>query len=274
MPSLRGSEKRINFKQLSSVTEAFGKAILADKTRPLSQNYLAAADGILKGYLGEAPTSVEYKGVTYSPKEFVTKGLKLNMDDYVSITSYTHHPFYSKFAIEVTDNWRWDLSYNVPLKEMMAIIDNALETGYTVAWGSDVSEAGFTRQGIGVIPDVEANMKEIGSDEAKWIGKDKEAKKAELNNQNKPGKELTITQELRQQGYDGKTTTDDHGMHMYGVAKDQNGTKYYMIKNSWGKSGKYNGIWYVSVPFVEYKTMNIVVNKNAIPKDIRKKLGI
>ena len=156
----------------------------------------------------------------------------------------------------------------------MAIIDNAIENGYTVAWGSDVSETGFSRNGIAVVPDVEANEKTIGSDQERWLGKDPNERRNAINNLNAPGKELVITQELRQKGYDNKTTTDDHGMHMFGIAKDQNGTKYYMIKNSWGKTGKYDGIWYISKPFVEYKTMNILVNKNAIPKDIRKKMGL
>ena len=200
--------------------------------------------------------------------------MKLNADDYVSITSFTHHPFYSQFAIEVPDNWRWDLSYNLPLDEMMQIFDYAIENGYTVAWASDVSEAGFNRQGLGIVPDVEGNRKEAGSDEARWIGVSAEQQNAILNNTNAPGKELKITQELRQEGYDNRTTTDDHGMHIYGIAKDQNGTKYYMVKNSWGETGKYKGFWYVSEAFVQYKTLNIVVNKNAIPAAIRQKMGL
>lgn len=273
MPELRDGETRINMREMSAVTHAFAKALTTVKGK-ISDTYKAAYMAILEAYMGKVPESVEYRGATYTPKEFVSKGLGLNMSDYVSITSFTHHPFYTRFAIEVPDNWRWDLSYNVPMDEMMAVIDNAINSGYTVAWGADVSETGFTRDGIGVIPDVEANTKAIGSDQERWVGKDPNAKRAEINNLNRPGKELEITQELRQEGYDNKTTTDDHGMHMFGIAKDQNGTKYYMIKNSWGKTGKYDGIWYISETFVKYKTMNIIVNKNAIPKDIRKKLGI
>lgn len=273
MPELRNGETRINMREMSAVTHAFAKALTSVRGK-ISDTYKEAYKAILEAYMGKVPESVEYRGATYTPKEFVTKGLGLNMSDYVSITSFTHHPFYTRFAIEVPDNWRWDLSYNVPMDEMMAVIDNAINNGYTVAWGADVSETGFTRDGIGVIPDVEANTKAIGSDQERWVGKDPNAKRAEINNLNRPGKELEITQELRQEGYDNKTTTDDHGMHMFGVAKDQNGTKYYMIKNSWGKTGKYDGIWYISETFVKYKTMNIIVNKNAIPKDIRKKLGI
>ena len=276
MPCLRGDEKRINFSEMFSVLDGYTKGFVANTKHQISaqDKWMAPFNAILDTYLGKCPEKVTYKGVEYSPKEFVTKGLKLNMDDYVSITSYTHHPFYSQFAVEVPDNWRWDLSYNVPMNEMMEIIDFALANGYTIAWGSDVSENGFTREGIAVVPDVVANEKAAGSDQEHWVGKDPNQKKAAIYNLNKPGKEMTITQEMRQEGYDNKTTTDDHGLQIYGIAHDQNGTKYYMVKNSWGKTGKYQGIWYASVPFVQFKTMDFVVNKNGIPKELRKKLGI
>lgn len=277
MPSLRDGAKRINFSEMTGILLAYGKAVVKSAgDGKLSPYWKQGFDATMEAYLGKCPDKVTYKGVVYTPKEFVTKGLKLDMNDYVSITSYTHHPFYSKFAIEVPDNWRWDLCYNVPMNEMMEIIDNAIAEGYTVAWGADVSEKGFTRNGLGVVPDVEANEKAAGSDQEHWIGKDPKEKANELDlyNQNAPGKEMTITQEMRQEGYDNKTTTDDHGLHIYGIAHDQNGTRYYVVKNSWGKSGKYQGIWYVSAPYVQYKTMNIVVNKNAVPKEIRKKLGL
>ena len=157
---------------------------------------------------------------------------------------------------------------------MMEIIDNALENGYTIAWGTDVSEKGFTRDGIGIVADVEANEKSAGSDQARWVGANKEDKNAALYNLNAPGKEKVITQKMRQDAFDSKETTDDHGMQIFGIAKDQNGTKYYMVKNSWSTNSKYKGIWYVSVPFVQYKTMDIMINKAAIPDSIKTKLGI
>ena len=193
----------------------------------------------------------------------------INPDDFVSLTSYTHHPFYTQFAIEVEDNWRWSPSYNVPLDEYIKIIDNALDNGYTVLWGGDVSEKGFTRDGLAVLIDEEA--KTSGSDQEKWVGKS-EDKGAEKSDGILP--ELEVTQELRQQMFDEKTSTDDHGMHLYGLAKDQNGKKYYLIKNSWGEAGAYKGIWYMSENFVKAKALNIMVNKKALPKDIAKKLGI
>ncbi|MBR4438624.1 MAG: aminopeptidase [Bacteroidales bacterium] len=276
MPDLQKGETRINFREMSAITAGLSESMKknAGKGGKISQKYLDIYKNILETYIGKVPESTTYRGVVYTPKDFVTKGLGLNMDDYVSLTSFTHHPFYTQFAIEVPDNWRWDLSYNIPIDELMAVMFNAIEKGYTVAWGSDVSEVGFTRNGIAVVPDVEANTKAIGSDQERWVGKDPNAKMAEINNLNHPGKEMVITQEMRQEGYDNKTTTDDHGMQIFGIATDQNGTKYFMVKNSWGKTGKYNGIWYASETFVKFKTMNIVVNKNSIPKEIRKKLGI
>ena len=274
MEGLNYGEPMNKHGELCAVLKAYVNAVNKKPNRTLSTAWHKGLTGILDAYLGECPEKFTVDSKEYTPQTYAKEYLKLNADDYVSITSFTHHPFYTQFAIEVPDNWRWDLSYNVPMEEMMQIFDYAIENGYTVAWGSDVSEQGFSRNGLGIVPDVEANKKEAGSDEARWIGKSPAEKNAAMNNQDAPGKELVITQEMRQAGYDNKTTTDDHGMHIYGIAKDQNGTKYYMVKNSWGPSGKYKGVWYVSVPFVQYKTMNIVVNKNAIPAAIREKLGL
>jgi hypothetical protein len=223
-------------------------------------------------YLGPCPESFEYEGKTYTPQSFV-ESLGLNPDDYVSITSYTHHPFYTRFALEVPDNWRMDQMYNVPMEDMMRIIDNAISNGYTLAWGADVSEIGFTRKGIGVVPDDDNGADITGSDMAKWVGMSADKKKEELTK--KPLPEKTITQQMRQDAYDNWETTDDHGMQIFGTATDQNGKKYYMIKNSWGTMrSDYKGIWYVSEAFMQYKTNDVLVHKNAIPKDLRKKLGL
>ena len=217
------------------------------------------------------PEKFTYKGKEYTPMTFA-ESLGLNPDDYVSLTSYTHHPFYSRFAIEVQDNWRNGLSYNLPLDELMAVMDNAVKNGYTFAWGSDVSEEGFTRDGIAVVPDSAKGAELSGSDMARWTGLTAADKRKELTS--KPLPEMNITQEMRQIAYDNWETTDDHGMIIYGIAKDQNGKEYFMVKNSWGRTSKYNGIWYASKAFVAYKTMNILVHKDALPKEIAKKLGI
>ena len=197
------------------------------------------------------------------------------MDDYVEISSYTHHPFYSKFVIEVPDNWSWDYVYNVPMNEMEEIIDNSINTGFTVAWAADVSEKGFltSGKGIAVVPVADkTNMTD--AEITKWEKQTEKEKNEELYKLDKPGKEKTITQELRQIDFDNYMTTDDHGMVIVGTAKDQVGNLYYKVKNSWGDYNDYDGFFYASKPYVQYKTMSIMVHKDAIPKNIRKKLNL
>lgn len=264
-----------NHTELSAVSDAIVEAIAKGKLKSLqtdSKNvplWKKAIEAVHEIYLGKAPEKFTYKGKEYTPMSFY-ESTGLNADDYVSLTSYTHHPFYSQFIIEIQDNWRWAASYNLPIDELMEVFDNAIMNGYTVAWGSDVSEQGFTRDGIAVMPDVEKIQELSGSDMAHWLKMKPEEKK--LNT--KPQPQKWCTQEERQKAYDNWETTDDHGMLIYGIAKDQDGNEYYMVKNSWGKAGKYEGIWYASKAFARYKTMNIVVHKDALPKDIKKKLGL
>ena len=264
-----------NHNEVDLVATAFVKALATSNLKKLSPVWKQAFCGIYDAYLGKCPEKFTYQGKEYTPQSYM-QSLGLNMDDYVSLTSYTHHPFYKPFVIEVQDNWRWALSYNLPIDELMEVFDNAIMNGYTIAWGSDVSETGFTRDGIAVMPDVKQAEDLVGSDAARWLGLNNNAKRAEIVKKltSKPLPEVEVTQEMRQTAYDNWETTDDHGMQIYGIAKDQNGKEYYMVKNSWGAAGKYKGIWYASKAFVAYKTMNIVVHKDALPKDIRKKLGI
>lgn len=259
--------------ELESASRAYLDEIIKNPNRKLSTAWKKGFDGIIDAYLGIAPEKFTYNGKEYTPKSFAAE-LGINPDDYVSLTSYTHHPFYSEFAIEVQDNWRWATSYNLPIDELMQVFENAINTGYTIAWGADVSEKGFTRNGIGVIPDIES-MERSGSDQDRWLGLSTSEKDAEIKKMmEKPCKELEITQEMRQEAYDNYETTDDHGMQIYGIAKDQTGKKFYMIKNSWGTDNKYKGTWYISENFVKYKTMNIVVHKDALPQAIKDKLHI
>ena len=245
--------------ELESASRAYLDQIIKNPNRKLSTAWKKGFDGIIDAYLGTAPEKFTYNGKEYTPKSFAAE-LGINPDDYVSLTSYTHHPFYSEFAIEVQDNWQ--------------VFENAINTGYTIAWGADVSEKGFTRNGIGVIPDIES-MERSGSDQDRWLGLSTSEKDAEIKKMmEKPCKELEITQEMRQEAYDNYETTDDHGMQIYGIAKDQTGKKFYMIKNSWGTDNKYKGTWYISENFVKYKTMNIVVHKDALPQAIKDKLHI
>ena len=259
--------------EMESAAANYLEAIIKNPNRKLSTAWKKGFDGIIDAYLGELPEKFTYNGKEYTPKSFAEE-LGLNIDDYVSLTSFTHHPFYSTFPIEVQDNWRWDLSYNLPLNELMQVFDNAINNGYSIAWASDVSEKGFSRNGVAVAADIES-MERSGSDQDRWLGLSQTQKDQEIKKMlEKPCQEIKVTQELRQEEYDNYKTTDDHGMLIYGIAKDQTGKKFYMVKNSWGTDNKYKGTWYASETFVAFKTMNIVVHKNAIPKEIRAKLGI
>lgn len=255
--------------ELDAVAEAYVNAIAKGKLTKLTPVWMNGLNAIYDTYLGKCPEKFSYKGKEYTPLTFA-KSLGLNADDYVSLTSYTHHPFYKKFAIEIQDNWRNAESWNLPIDEFMTVIENAVNNGYTVAWGSDVSEDGFTRDGIAVVPQM--NRTDLtGSDMARWTGLTMADKRKELTS--KPMPEMEITQEMRQKAFNNWETTDDHGMLIYGTAKDQNGKEYFMVKNSWGTNNKYKGTWYASKSFVKYKTMNILVHKDALPKEIAKKLG-
>jgi bleomycin hydrolase len=229
------------------------------KGSKLTTAWLAGVDGILDAYLGKVPESFTYEGKTYTSITFM-KELGLNPDDYVLLTSFNHHPFYKQFMIEIPDNWAGGTVYNLPLDEFVQVIDNSVSTGYTVAWASDMSDKGFSmKNGVAIIP--EKNWSDMNEDELAKIFTG-------------PHPEKAISQELRQKEFDNFTTTDDHGMHIVGTATDQSGATFYKVKNSWGVMGKYDGFIYVSKPFVMLRTTNIMVNKNAIPAAIAKKLGI
>ena len=270
MEGIAYGEERHNHTELDAVASGYVNAIAKGRIRKLSPVWKEGLSAIYDTYLGACPDKFTHKGVEYTPRSFADK-LGLKAEDYISLTSYTHHPFYVKFIIEIQDNWRGGLSYNLPIDEFMEVMDNAINEGFTFAWGSDVSEAGFTRNGIAVMPDLErADLS--GSDMARWTGMTPADKSKEATS--KPGPEVEATQEMRQEAFDNWETTDDHGMLIYGIAKDQTGREYYMVKNSWGTDNKYEGIWYASKPFVRYKTMNIILHKDALPKHIAKKLGL
>ena len=272
MPGIMYGDSLPVHNELDAVAGAYVEAIGKGKFSKLTPVWKNGLRSIYDTYLGECPKEFNYNGKTYTPRTFADEVLKLNMNDYISLTSYTHHPFYTQFNVEVQDNWRNALSYNLPIEELMEVMDNAVRKGYTFAWGSDVSEQGFTRDGIAVFPDASKGAELTGSDMAHWLGLSAADKRKELTS--KPLPEVTVTQEMRQTAFDNWETTDDHGMLIYGLAKDQNGKEYFMVKNSWGEAGKYKGIWYASKAFVAYKTMNILVHKDAIPSKIAKKLGL
>lgn len=260
-----------NFGEFFSVLEPYVEAIAKSSSKTITPTWKKGFQGILDAYLGECPESFTYEGKTYTPQSFA-QSLGLDWNDYITFTSYTHHPFYTTFPVEVQDNWRQPGSWNVPIDELAAIIDNAVMNGYTVAWGGDVSGDGFTRNGLAILYDIEASKSAAGTDMDRWLGLSKTEKMKKTEELGVNAKEKTPTQEMRQKEYDNWTLTDDHGMLIYGIAKDQTGRKYYMVKNSWGNAGDYNGIWYMSENFIVAKTMDFMVNKNAVPKNIMKKM--
>ncbi len=243
----------------------------------LTKNWKKAFTGVVDAYLGDIPDQTEEftfveDGVTYTPKSYA-KHIGLNMDDYISITSYTHHPFYEKFVLEVQDNWALQSCYNVPLDEFMDIMEGAINKGFTFAWGADVSEKGFSsRDALAILPEDQSTIQEKGQDDVFFSQNGAE----KISNAfMQPVKEKWVTQQERQDAFDEQTTTDDHGMHITGMVKDQKGTKYFIVKNSWGtKYNQCDGYFYASFPYVRYKTMNIMIHKDALSKAMKKKLGI
>jgi bleomycin hydrolase len=253
--------------------------VLAKKPQggKLTANWKKAFSGVVDAYLGDLPDeNMEEFKFTYNEKEYTPKSyakeLKMDMSEYVSLTSYTHHPFYTQFALEVQDNWAMRTCYNLPLDEFMTVMEESVKSGYTFAWGADVSEKGFSfKDGLAILPEDESTIQKKGKDEKYFnsAGADKIS-----NAFITPVKERIVTQKERQTAFDIQQTTDDHGMHITGVMKDQNGTKYFIVKNSWGTTNDCDGYFYASFPYTRYKTMNILIHKDGIPKNIKKKLGI
>ncbi len=269
-----GTEKHVHG-ELDAVLKGYMDQVLENKNRVLTQNWKIGFEGILDAYLGKAPEKFTYNGKEYTPKSFANDYLEIDTDKYIEVSSYTHHPFYSEFIIEVPDNWAYDEVYNVKLNELEEIIDKSIEKGYTVGWAADVSEKGFSwKNGVAIVPEKSVeNMDD--TEKAKWSELSKKDKQKMLYSFDGPTNEKKINQEIRQEAFDNFTTTDDHGMHITGIAYDQAGNKFYIIKNSWSADNHiYDGYFYASKAFVLYKTMDIMINKNILPKDIAKKLDL
>lgn len=247
------------FAEMASLTEAVLTAVVKNPNGELSPNWEKAYAAVIDSYLGQVPENFTYKGKSYTPQTFAKEVVGINPDEYVEFASYANQPYYSKTMMMVPDNWSFDLVYNIKMNDMTNIIDNALKNGYTVAWASDVSEKSFSwKNGVAYVPtkkfdDMTAEEKE--------------------NMFNGPKPELEITEEIRQKAFDNYQTTDDHAMHIVGIAKDQMGKEYYIVKNSWGTTNDYKGYLYVSKNFVKYKTTSFMVNKGGVPADIAKKIG-
>lgn len=258
-----------NHSELNSLLEAIVKQVVKNPQKTLTTSWRKAFAGVLDAYLGEQPETFDYQGKNYTPQSFA-KELGLNMDDYVVLTSFTHHPFYQPFVLEIPDNWALASAYNLPIDELSEVLNHALEKGYTAAWATDVSEKGFSyRDGLALVPEDEETIKKRGQDNAHFSDAGAEKEGTIFDS---PGEEKIITQELRQEAFDNYQTTDDHGMHIVALVKDQKGNLYYQTKNSWGESNDCRGYLYASEAFFRYKTTNIMVHKNALPKKIAKKL--
>ncbi|TNE51878.1 MAG: aminopeptidase [Bacteroidetes bacterium] len=246
--------------EMEAVLKGIADAVIKNPNGKLSDQWIKAYTGALDGYMGTPPATFKVGGNTYTPQSYFNS-LGINLDDYVPLTSYSHHLFYQPFILEVADNWSNGQFYNVPIDELVQIADNAVNSGFSFVWATDVSEKTFSaKEGLAVWP--QKDWADMNDDERKtW---------AEA-----PGKEKWVSQEERQEGFDALATTDDHGMHITGVATDQNGTRYYIVKNSWGTVNKdMSGYLYVSQAYFRCKTMSMLVHKDAIPVAIRKKLGI
>lgn len=263
-----------NHGELELALKAFVDVIIKNPNDKITTAWAPAFESILDAYLGKVPTEITFNGKKFTPKSlFESTGL--NLDDYVEITSFNHHPFYQSFILEIPDNWHRDKYINVPLDDLMAIIENSIMKGYSVCWDGDVSERGFAyKKGVAILP--AAKVEDLkNTDMSRWTDVSKEDRISQMFSFNGPVPEVNVTQENRQLNFNNQTTTDDHLMHFVGIATDQNGVKYYYTKNSWGTENHiYNGYLYMSEPFVRMKTIAILVHKDAIPVEIAMKLGL
>ncbi len=260
--------------ELFNILNGLVKTVVSKPDRKISTAWKQAFNGVLDAYLGQVPETFTYKGKKYTPQSFA-KSLGIDPDNYIGLTSFTHHPFYKPFVLEVADNWLWGQYMNVPLEEMKAITDNALANGYTVLWAADVSEGGFKwRDGVALMPKGKQEGDLTGTELSRWVKLSDKDRKADKFNFDGPVDEIVVTQESRQQMFDSQETTDDHGMVIVGVAHDRKGNRYYKVKNSWNTNQIFDGYFYVSEPYFLAKTLDIYVNKAAVPKEIAKKIGL
>lgn len=267
------NSERHNHSEMVRYMQALADVAVKAKTR--SPEYYKLIDNLFDTYLGKLPEKFTYKGKEFTPKSFA-ESLGLNMDDYIELTSFTHHPYYVKFDVEVPDNWEHSLMYNLPLDEMMETVDHALTNGYTVCWDGDVSEKGFSfTNGVAINPEVKKVEDLSNTDRARFEKLGEKERLEEVFKFERPYPEVNVTPEVRQAGFESFVTTDDHLMHVTGITKDQNGTKYYITKNSWGTDrNKFGGYLNMSESFVRAKTIYVMVHKDVIPKAIKGKLGI
>ena len=268
-----GEDKHVHG-EMDALLNGYIETVIHNKNKKITPAWHQGFNGILDAYLGDVPEKFNYNGTEYTPKSFA-EYLNLDMSDYVEIGSYSHHPYYEKFILEVPDNWMLDEIYNIPMDEMMDIIENAIMNGYSVGWGADVSEKGFSwKNGVAIIPN-EDKPEIAGMESDKWEELSAKEKKKRLYSFDEPVAEKVITQEMRQEEFDNYKTTDDHGMLLTGIAKDQRGEMFYKVKNSWSEKGSpYEGYFFASKQFIALKTIDILIHKDAIPQALKDKMGI
>lgn len=268
-----GEEKHTHG-EMDEVLKAYTDAVLKNKNRKLTPVWHQGFEALLDTYLGTYPSEFLFENKKYTPKSFAEKW-NIKPEDYIELTSFTHQPMYKPFILEIPDNWMWSYAYNISLDEMMQVLDNALNNGYSVAWTADVGEKGFSwKNGLAIVP--EENRTDLsGTEKERWETLTPAERQKAMFAFDKIVPEKNITPEIRQKAFDNYETTDDHLMHIVGIATDQEGNKYYKVKNSWGTEDHiYNGYLFASIPYLKYKTISITVHKNAIPKNIQKKLSL
>lgn len=258
--------------ELQAVLEAYLRSVVAKPNKRLSTSWRKGFEAILDAYLGPVPETFTVDGKTYTPRSYA-ESLGLNTDDYIAVTSFSHHPFYRPFALEVPDNWLWAQYQNAPIDELKAIVDNSIDKGHSVVWAADVSEGGFKwRKGYAVMPKEKTAEDMEGSELSRWVQLSDKDREEEMYDIKGPVPEIEVTQQTRQEMFDRQETTDDHGMVIVGKAVDQEGNRYYKVKNSWDTNQLYDGYFYVSEPYFLAKTVSILVNREAIPSAIAGKL--
>lgn len=273
-PGLSYGEDNHVHGELEAGLKGYLNAVVRKPNRRLSTAWIPAKEGILDAYFGEVPETFVYEGVTYTPITFA-QSLPINTDDYIGLTSFTHHPFYKPFNVEVPDNWINFLYYNIPIDQLVEATKYAVEHGYSVAWAADVSEKGFNwNKGYANMPKAKTDADFEGTELARWVSLSKADREKEAYKQRGPVAEMDITQEVRQEMFDRQETTDDHGMVIVGIAKDQEGNEWFKVKNSWTDKQIYGGYFYVSIPYFKAKTMDIYLNREAVPPTILKELGL
>jgi bleomycin hydrolase len=257
-PGMKIAPDQHNHEEMDDVLKGYMKGLLSDENKTLTPVWKEGFKGILDAYLGGYPSAFTWQDQQFSPESFI-KHLDLNPDNYVPFTSFSNHPYYSQYVFESPDNWSMERINNVHLDDLIRIIDQSIEKGYTVAWAADVSDPGFSHSsGLAIVP--EEDPEDLSASNIKGFSE--------------PVPQLEITVEMRQKAFNNFSTTDDHLMHITGIAKDQNGTKYYIVKNSWGTGNPYGGYLYASEAYVRLKTMSLTVNKKPVPSDIKNKLDL